>query len=250
METPTPRDSHYFLYGKHAVVAALENPNRIIDYVAAIPAVAEAIQPAVEKRGVSLRLMDKDKLGGLLKAGGDHKAVHQGVAIRVKKLKPPPLVQFLNTISEADTATIIIADRVSDTQNVGAILRNLRSFGGTALLLPSRHAPSENASLAKAAAGALESVPLLYEANLSQSLKLLKKYGFWCYGLDATAKAPLHKTQFAALSAIVLGSEGEGIRPLVLKNCDEVIAIPMAQPHSLNVAATSAITLYHRANNQ
>ncbi len=233
----------YYIYGKHAVAAALRNDKREFLSLMALENVSEEIQQLAEHRGLKIEIKGKGDFNEII---GD--AVHQGVVLQVQKLNLQPLPALVKSLEARPKATIVVADRISDPQNVGAILRNIAAFGADALLLPTHHAPGISGSLAKAAAGALEIVPIYYQPNLVQSLQFLQKHGFWCYAACENAETDLSKADLASHSVFVLGSESEGIRPLVLKNCDVAVKIPMAnaEPESLNVAATSAIMLYHR----
>ena len=163
----------YWLYGHHAVTAALANPERKILRLAHA-GIDDA--PAVE--GHAWEQVPRDVLESWLPPG----AVHQGLAAKVH---PLPDRGIEDAIAEADSlehAQVMILDQVTDPQNVGAILRSAAAFGALAVILTERHAAPESGALAKAASGALEHVPLIRVANLARALELLKKGGFWIAG--------------------------------------------------------------------
>ncbi len=234
----------YYIYGRHAVIEALENPKRNhIALFALENNVSEQIIELTKKIKLEINVKTKPELVNIV-----GEAVHQGLVLQTQELNYLPFPAFVKSLETKNKATIVIADRISDPQNIGAILRNVAAFNADALLLPTHHAPDIGGSLAKAAAGALEHVPIYYQPNLVQNLQFLQKHRFWCYAAHENAEANLQDCDLASHAVFVLGSEGEGIRPLILKTCDVALKIPMAKikANSLNVAATSAILLHHR----
>lgn len=248
---PTPgTGKHNLLYGLHPVAAALVNPRRTIRGLYLTEAALEALDPAFE-RAHELELdrpeptlLDKDALEKLLPPG----AVHQGVALDAA---PLPWVAIEDVIDEAahdPTALVIVLDQVTDPHNVGAIMRSAAAFGARAVIVQDRHAPPVTGVLAKTASGAVDAVPLVRVTNLARAIDQLKQASFWTVGLAEAGERPLHAVDLSGRTAIVLGSEGEGMRRLTGERCDEIAKLPTQGPiGSLNVSNAAAVALYEVA---
>jgi 23S rRNA (guanosine2251-2'-O)-methyltransferase len=227
-----------WLYGLHAVQAALTNPARRLRRLVTTEEGAATLAGRLPRPwSVTPETVDRARLDGLL--GRD--AVHQGVALLADLLAPPILATVLER-----PGPILVLDQVTDPRNIGAILRSAAAFGVAAVILQERHAPEETGSLAKAASGALESLPLIRAVNLARTLVVLKAANYWVVGLDAEAPANLHGPAFTERRvALVLGGEGAGLRRLTRESCDELAKLPMAAgAESLNVSAAAAVALY------
>lgn len=168
-------------------------------------------------------------------------AVHQGVALRPGALPETDLSDFAPTPG----GLLLMLDQVTDPQNVGAILRSAAAFGVAGLILQDRHAPKLSGALAKAAAGAVDHVPVARVVNLSRALDDLRRMGWRSVGLAGEADLSLAQALDGGPTVLVLGSEGEGLRRLVGERCDVLTSIPMPGGfESLNVSAAAAIALY------
>ena len=171
-------------------------------------------------------------------------AIHQGCALLADPLPDHDLDRAL----ELAEGPVLVLDQVTDPRNVGAILRSAAAFGAAALVMQDRHAPPETGSLARAASGALELVPVVRVVNLARALEELKKAGCWVVGLAADAPVTLAQVQRGLSGrrcALVLGAEGEGMRRLTREHCDELARLPIAaRMESLNVSAAAAVALY------
>jgi 23S rRNA (guanosine2251-2'-O)-methyltransferase len=169
--------------------------------------------------------------------------VHQGTALLADLLGTPSLAQVLER-----PGPVLVLDQVSDPRNVGAILRSAAAFAAAAVIVQERNAPEETGALAKAASGALETIPLLRAVNIARTLVALKAAGCWVVGLDAGGAALAGPALAERRVALVLGSEGEGLRRLTRETCDELAGIAMPGSggglDSLNVSAAAAVALY------
>lgn len=227
----------YWLYGRHAVEAAIANKERRIARLLTSPAAAERL--CVSRAGLNAQTVEPSELDRLLGTG----AVHQGIAALVQPLEPYVLDDVLH--QEHPSGPLLVLDQVSDPQNVGAILRSAAAFSACALLAPKDHSAPESAAMAKAACGAVDIVPRVTVTNLASSFRELKAAGWWIVGLDGEAPALLHQLKFARKTVLVLGAEGKGMRRLTAELCDELARLPIApQMESLNVSNAAAIALY------
>jgi 23S rRNA (guanosine2251-2'-O)-methyltransferase len=140
---------------------------------------------------------------------------------------------------------LVVLDGVEDPHNLGAIVRTANAAGAAAVLIPERRAAGLTDTVAKAAAGALEYVPVVRVVNVSRALDDLKKRGFWIYGLDERASEDYHQVGYSERSVIVLGGEGKGLHQLVREHCDVLVRIPMSGAiPSLNVSVAAGIVLF------
>lgn len=247
------RDTGAWVYGRHAVRAALLNPaRRCRRLIVTKETIAEAqtlLGEAKAKLAPGLRpeTLDRPRIEALLPEG----AVHQGLALQAEPLPPAFLEDVLAELPPApdpEPAAVVVLDLVSDPHNVGAILRSAAAFGARAVILPEHGTPPTTAALTKAASGALEQVPLVRVSNLARALDKLKEAGFWCVGLDETAEQPLADLDLAGRVVLVLGAEGEGLRRLTRERCDFLARLPTRGAFaSLNVSNAAAIALYEIA---
>ncbi len=248
------RDTGGWIYGRHAVRAALQNPARRLRRLVVTADLAAEVRAwlagakARTAEELQLETLDRPRLEALLPEG----AVHQGVALQAEPLPAAFIEDVLAELSPATgSAVVVVLDQVSDPQNVGAVLRSAAAFGAHALILPEHGTPPGTAALAKAASGALELVPLVRVTNLARALDKLKEAGFWCVGLEEGGEKLLGELDLAGRVALVLGAEGEGLRRLTRERCDFLARLPTRDPlGSLNVSNAAAIALYEVARRQ
>ena len=227
----------HLLFGKHAALAAIDNPMRKIKRVLVTkPAQAELAGKLAKQKNVSV--VEGQKLEQMLPPG----SVHQGIAVECDRLPQPELSEWLR---EGLNKPILLLDQVSDPHNVGAILRSAAAFDVGAVVVTDRNAPEESGVMAKTASGAMEIVPLISVVNLVQAIEAIKKAGYWIYGLDGAAKDTIGNAKLDIKSALVLGAEGAGLRRLTAEHCDFLVKLPIAaQMESLNVSNAAAVALY------
>ena len=235
-----PAASGDWIWGVHAVEAALSNPDRApARRLLATPDRAREL----ERRFGALKgleVLDAAGITRFLPAG----AAHQGLALE----GPEPETVDLEHFAPEPGAVLLMLDQVTDAGNVGAILRSAAAFGARGVILQERRAPRLSGALAKAAAGAVDILPVARTVNLSRALERLSDLGWRAVGLDGNAPRDLSEVIDGGPVVLVLGSEGEGVRRLVAEHCDETARIPMPGGfESLNVAAAAAVALYEAA---
>ena len=198
------------------------------------PRLQEIIDLARE-RSVPLRFEPRDALDRA--ANG---AAHQGVVA----FGAAQAYAALDQVRDG-AQLLVLLDGVEDPQNLGAIVRTAHAAGAAAVLVPERRAAGLTETVAKAAAGALEHLPIVRIGNVTQTLETLKERGFWIYGLDERAAELYSEVDYAKPTVIVLGGEGHGLHELVNKHCDVLVRIPMAGAiSSLNVSVAAGIVLF------
>lgn len=223
-----------WLWGQHAVQAALANPKR-------------RLKRLVGTRNGLDRLPKKPGQAELVEAGFidtllPRDAVHQGLAAQFDPLD----MCTIEDVVAAGTARVAVLDQVSDPHNLGAIIRSAAAFGFGAVILQTRNAPAITGIVAKAAVGAVETVQECRVVNISRSLEVLADAGYHTVGLAGSGAAMIEQAVSGASKlAIVLGAEGPGLRPGVVKACAELARIPIAsEMESLNVSNAAAIAFY------
>jgi len=238
-----------WIYGRHAVAAALNNPERRWYRLAVLTGQQQEAgtliaTAAAARRGNDepIRVLDRGDFAALLPEG----AVHQGLALAVEPLAEPDLEDVLRRAAILSGRSVfVVLDQVSDPRNVGAVLRSASAFGALAVVLPVHGSPPVSGALAKAASGALERVPLVRVVNLAHALDRLKEAAFWICGLDETASQTLAALDLGGRAALVLGSEGGGMRRLVRERCDYLARLPTrTQQSTINVSTAAAVALY------
>lgn len=223
-------------WGRHAVAAALANPDR---QVIRIWATREAAALFDIDRSIPITFADPADLGRLV----PREAPHQGIVAEVDRLPDLLLADLLEDAE--DGRPLLFLDHVTDPHNVGAILRSAAAFDALGIVTQDRHAPPESGALAKSASGALETVPWVRIVNLARGLDEAAEAGFWRIGLTGDAEMALAQALGPPRIALVLGAEGEGMRQNVEAHCDALAKLPISdRVESLNVSNASAIALY------
>jgi 23S rRNA (guanosine2251-2'-O)-methyltransferase len=239
---PAVPNGAVWLYGTHAVAAALRNPARRLRRLVITEEADAALAAELPKPWpVQPEFLLRDKIDQLLGATHGSGIVHQGVALLTDQLVAPPLAEALKR-----PGPVLVLDQISDPRNIGALMRTAQAFGAAAVIAQERNAPEETGALAKAASGALELIPLLRIVNIARALIVLKAANIWVVGLDGASTNQLNGAGFSGRRvALVLGSEGEGMRRLTRESCDEIAALAMpGGMESLNVSAAGAVALY------
>jgi len=233
------KDGPVQLYGIHAVAAALANPARVIGRLLLTDNAENRLATGIAQRAVKPQKVMPRELDRLL--GAD--TVHQGALLETEDLEEPTL----ETLAEAcaTAGPLIVLDQVTDPHNVGAILRSAAVLGASGLIMTRRHSPPLSGSLAKAASGGLEVVPVALIGNLARALAELGELGVQRIGLDGEGERTIDDVGLSGAVALVLGAEGKGLRRLTRESCDALARIPSASAFaSLNVSNAAAVALY------
>lgn len=235
------------LFGFHAVGVRLKTaPASVLEvYVDPSRRDARMKQFLDRAREIGVRLIEADSLR-IAKLAGSHG--HQGVAARVQPVEQArSLDDLLDQLEQGGTENplLLVLDGVTDPHNLGACLRVADGSGAHAVIAPKDHACGINATVAKVASGAAETVPYFMVTNLARTLNELKERNIWIIGTSDDAPKTLYQVDLKGPVALVLGAEGPGMRQLTRKTCDELVSIPMrGAVESLNVSVASAVCLY------
>ena len=242
LEQPT------ILWGRHAVIAALHNPQRILTRVFCSEnnrPVLDAEIAKICREGPNpipkLEVLPIQELNLLVPSD----TVHQGFVIISEALQEPNFDWFLEKNKATIHLILVLLDQVTDPQNVGAIARSAAALGAHGMILQSRNAPKLDGILAKAASGATESIPIFRVTNIARAIRKMQGFDISCFGLAGESNLSINNVPFTTRVAMVLGAEGTGLRRLTRESCDQLISIPtVAHFSTLNVANAASIALY------
>jgi 23S rRNA (guanosine2251-2'-O)-methyltransferase len=241
----TANPNGMLIWGLHAVRAAWLNPKRRCFRLWLTEAGEKAMaRPREDAHDLLLKRPDAKRverfeLDRLVPPG----SVHQGVVLEAAPLHEPSLHDIIAGDNPPDL--LIMLDQATDPHNVGAILRSAAAFGAGAVIMTERNAPGLTGVLAKAASGATEHVPQIHVVNLARVLDELQEAGYWRVGLAEEGAKELSALDLSGRTVLVLGAEGEGLRQLTRKKCDELAKLPTSGPiGSLNVSNAAAVGLY------
>ena len=237
-------NSDYYMFGLHAVKAAIENPNRRKHELWISQNAKTKIFRNLKLPSIPIFNLDKSKN---LPISGNK--VHQGAILKVSPLKQPTDIHEISKTKQPNL--VVILDKVSDPQNVGAIIRSSLFFNCSAIINSINGGSSENGSLVKAASGAFEQVRYIQVTNIVQTIIKLKKNGYFVVGLDENSADKISSiTKGTSDIAFVFGAEGKGIRRLTKEHCDNLVSIDGNHSFlSLNVSTAVGITLFNMQSN-
>lgn len=234
----------FWIFGRHSSLAAAANPHRHVRQLLALSNHAHALADAAERAGRArpdVEVVSRHDFSQVLPPG----TTHQGLAVLASPLRPDALEDILDRHTTQSEQLLIVLDQVSDPRNVGAVLRSAAAFGVAAVVLQDRHAPHESGVLAKAASGALETVPLVRVTNIARALRLMREHAFTCVGLDHAARQSVNDAQLPDRMSFVIGAEGTGLRRLVRDTCDMLACIPIApEVDSLNLSVAASLAMF------
>lgn len=232
------------IYGLNPVVEALRGTRKAFELFVAGAGTDKRLEKLLKlaaEKAVPVRHREKADIFRL--CGNDH---HQGVALRIEGFSYAEIDKILDRCrTSGENGLIIVLDSIQDPHNLGAIIRSAACAGAHGVIIPKDRAAGVTPTVEKASAGAVETIPVAQVVNIAQTLDELKKEGFWIYGASDNASALLFDQNLSGATALVIGNEGEGIRPLVRKKCDAVFSIPMqGGVSSLNASVAAGIALF------
>jgi len=232
------------VYGRNPVLALLRERSRRADEVAVLSGATGPLAEVValaRRAGVKVSYRTRDQLTAI--AGSPH---HQGAVARVASAEYVDLARLeLIPPDRGEAAFFLALDQVQDPRNLGALLRTADAFGVHGVIVPKHHQVGVTAAAARTAMGAVESVPVARETNLVNALESLKKSGVWVYGAVLEGGVPAWGADLSGPLCLVLGGEGEGLRPIVTRACDVLLTVPITgRVGSLNVSAAGAVLCY------
>ncbi|MFZ4855487.1 MAG: 23S rRNA (guanosine(2251)-2'-O)-methyltransferase RlmB [Desulfuromonadaceae bacterium] len=235
------------IFGVNPVKESLQGTRGAFNLYVQISATDHRVEKIIrlaEERGVAVHRREKIDLTKM--CASSH---HQGIALEVEPFRYADFDDLLTSISHAGkSGFILVLDAIQDPHNLGALIRSAACAGVDGVVIPKDRACGITAAAEKTSAGAVETVPVSMVTNIAHTLEALKKRGYWVYGLDGTARQSIYSTDYSGNVVLVVGGEGEGIRPLVRKLCDVVMSIPQyGGVSSLNASVAGGIALFEIA---
>ncbi|MBI5177991.1 MAG: 23S rRNA (guanosine(2251)-2'-O)-methyltransferase RlmB [Nitrospinae bacterium] len=236
--------SKEIVFGRHPVMEVLKAGKRPVEVIFHVPQTAgkmEDLFGLARKKGIPLKTANTHQLDQRTQGGN-----HQGILAVVEPVQPHPLDFFIDLVrSKSERPVIVVLDSIEDPHNFGAILRSAETFGIAGAVFPKDRSCGINSTVVKTSAGATEHMDFCRVTNIAETLKKLREEGFYVVAAEADGEIPLPSFEPRFPLAVVVGSEGKGVRPLVRKNCDAAVSIPLAGAvSSLNVSTAAAVVFY------
>lgn len=231
-----------YIYGVNPILEALRAGRRRINEImiaeGSRPTRLEDLLAIAQREKILIRHCKRTYLDQLSKG-----ANHQGVIASAETASYTDLDDLLANIRP--NSLLVLLDSIEDPHNLGAVIRTAECAGADAVVVPEHHSVGLNETVSKASAGAVEHIPIVQVTNLVQTIDRLKSLNIWVLGVEANSKTNYTQWDFRTATAIVMGSEGKGIRRLVKEHCDTLVSIPLlGKVNSLNVSVATAIILY------
>ena len=230
----------FWIYGVNPVREALRAGLPVEDLLFCRQRMREEVTEILERcrrKGIEPKKIDRPSLDRLT-----HNAPHQGIAARLPSF---PYRELEEVMEREGVPSFLVLDGIEDPRNLGAIIRTAEACGVWAVVIPERRAAPITGAVAKASAGALFHLPVVKVKNLGNAIRRLKGWGIWIIGASAEAPTSLYDGDLTVPLAIVIGGEGRGIRPLVKRECDMLLSIPMrGKVNSLNASVAASVILY------
>jgi len=242
-------EQELWLCGKHPIFNILQKKRRkVFEILATKNSILELEKFLTENSLLNfkplIKVVENDKIEALI----GKNQIHQGIAARCSRLPTKTqndLLEELYKLEGKPLPTLLLLDQISDPHNVGAIIRSAAGFGVTKIIFCEHNSPKESATIVKSSAGTVDLIDWIVVTNFSNLMEKLKKIGYWCIGLAGEARTSITAIKDYKNIALVIGSEGNGMRDLVKKNCDLLAKIEInGEVESLNASVAAAITLY------
>lgn len=232
-------DKNNLIYGRNPIREALA-ANKVISIYMINNFSHEELLSLINKSHVKVNYVTNKELDNMCNG------VHQGIAAVIKPYSYASVEEIINAPSKIDgrPPVVLLLDGINDPHNLGAILRSADIFGVNGVIIPKHNQVMLNATVAKTSAGAINFVPVAIANNLNQTIALMKKKGYWIVSSDGSATTNYQDINYDFPVGLIIGSEGEGISSLVLKNSDYIVKIPMyGKVNSLNASVAAGIFL-------
>ena len=240
------KSSRYFIFGIHSVFSAIANKKRKIYKIYTIKNLKKRIEKEIltnnRENKIEIIIKNNDFISQLQE---NDSMPHQGIALETQPIKQPEISDIPKLMSPGNN-TIVILDQITDPHNMGAIIRSATAFDAIAIIkTKDNSSPHDSSIITKTSCGGSEIIPIITVTNLASTIETLKLMNFWCIGLDGYADEMLSKHNLTGNTAIILGSEGKGMRKLTKEKCDITAKLPISpKMESLNVSNAAAIALY------
>lgn len=232
------------IYGKNPVIEAIR-AKKVIKVFAVNNFNDQKINSLIKENHLNVTYISNNEMDKMCDG------VHQGIAAELKAYQTVALEEIINKAKKKEKKIIVMLDNISDPHNLGAILRSADVFEASGIVLPKHNSVTLNATVAKTSAGAINYVPVAVVNNLNQAIKTLKEEGYWIVATDGSAEISYSSLKYDFPVVVVIGSEGKGVSPLVLKNSDYIVKIPQfGHVNSLNASVAAGILLaeVHKSN--
>ena len=233
------------IYGKNPVIEAI-NAKKALKVFLTANFNDQKILTLIKNNKIAVVSVSPNEMDKMANGG-----VHQGIAAELKPYQTVSLEEIIAKAKKKEKKIIVMLDGIEDPHNLGAILRSADVFEALGIVLPKHNSVSLNATVAKTSAGAINYVPVAVVNNLNQAIKTLKEEGYWIVATDGSAEISYSSLKYDFPEVVVIGSEGKGVSPLVLKNSDYIVKIPQfGHVNSLNASVAAGILLaeVHKSN--
>jgi 23S rRNA (guanosine2251-2'-O)-methyltransferase len=241
-------NSENYIYGRNAVTEAINSGKKIEKIYISFgldDRFTKGLIISCKKNGIPFIIYDKKKFIDYEKKNLPDVAKTQGVIALMRSFDILELDEFLETLNLKENPIVLILDEISDPQNLGAIARSAECAGAKGIILPERNSAPISPIAIKTSAGALEYIPIIRVSNLNNTISDLKEFGFWIYGTDMDGTHNYTANIYNSPVALIIGSEGKGMRPSIRKNCDFILNINMkGKINSLNASVSAGIVLF------